>query len=61
MGFFGGSVVKNVPAKWETLVQSLGKKFALGKEKTTHSNIFALEIPWREELGKLQSMGSKKS
>ena len=61
MGFPGGSVVKNPPAKQETQVQSLGQEGPLEKEMATHSRILAWEIPWTEKPGGLQSMGSKKS
>ena len=39
----------------------LGWKNPLDKEMATHSNILAWEIPWTEEPGRLQSMGSQKS
>ena len=42
-------------------VQSLGQENPLEKEMTTHSSILAWEIPWTEEPGGLQSMGSQKS
>ena len=45
----------------ETQVQSLGQEDPLEEEMVTNSNIFAWEIPWTEELGGLQSMGSQKS
>ena len=51
--------VKNPPAMQETWVQFLGWEDPLQKEMTTHSNIFAWEVPWREEPGRLQSMGSQ--
>ena len=38
--------VKNLPAMWETLVQSLGLEDALEKGKATHSSILAWRIPW---------------
>ena len=41
--------------------QSLGREDPLEKEVATHSSILAWEIPWTEELGGLQSMGSQKS
>ena len=41
----------------ETQVQSLGREDPLEKEMATHSCILAWEIPWTEELGRLQSMG----
>ena len=41
-------------------VQSLGQEDALEKEMATHCSILAWEIPWTEEPGGLQSMGSQK-
>ena len=55
----GGSVVKNLPAMQETHVQSLGRKDSLEEEMATHSGILAWTIPWIEEPGGLQSMGSQ--
>ena len=52
--------VKNLPAVWETWVQSLGQEDPLEKERATHSSILAWEIPWTEEPGELQSMGSQR-
>ena len=52
-------LVKNLPAMQETWVQSLGQKDTLEKGIATHSSIPAWRIPWTEELGGLQSMGSK--
>ena len=49
--------VKNLPAIWESWVQSLGWEDPLEKEKATHSSILAWKIPWTEEPGVLQSMG----
>ena len=60
-GFPGGSVVKNLPAKQETQVRSLGGEDPLENEMATHSRILAWEIPWTEQSGGLQSMGSQKS
>ena len=48
--------VKNLPAMQETQVQSLGPEDPREKEMATHSSILALEIPWTEEPGRLQSM-----
>ena len=45
--------VKNLPAVWETQVQSLGWEDPLEKQLATHSSILAWEIPWTEELGGL--------
>ena len=58
--FPGGSVVKNPPIIHETQVQSLGQEDPLEKEMATHCSILAWEIPWTEEPGGLQSMGSQK-
>ena len=61
MGFPGGSLGKNLPAKQEMWVQSLGWEDHLEKEMATHSSIFPWEIPWTEEPVGLQSMGLQKS
>ena len=53
-------MVKNPPAKQEMEVRSLGREDPLEKEIATHSCILAWEIPWTEELGGLQSMGSQR-
>ena len=45
----------------ETWVQPLGQENALEEEMATHSNILAYKIPWTEEPGGLQSMGSQNS
>ena len=52
-------MVKNLPAMWETRVQSLGLKDPLEKGMATHSSILAWRIPWTEEPGRLQSTGSQ--
>ena len=59
-GFPGGSVVKRRPAMQETWVRSLGREDPLGKEMATHSSTLAWKIPWTEEPGRLQSMGSQR-
>ena len=51
-------MVKNLPATQETQVRSLGQEDPLEKEMATQSSILAWKIPWTEELGRLQSMGS---
>ena len=61
MVFPGCLVEKNLPAKQETQVQSLGLEDSLEKEMATHSSILAWEIPWKEKPGGLQSLGSRKS
>ena len=53
-------MVKNLPAIQETQVRSLGREDPLEKAIATHSSILAWRIPWREEPGGLQSMGSQR-
>ena len=53
--------VKYLPATQETWVRSLCRKDPLEKAMATHSSILAWRIPWTEEPGGLQSMGSQKS
>ena len=53
-------MVKNPPAMQETWVRSLGWKDSLEKGTATHSIIMAWRIPWTEESGRLQSMGSQR-
>ena len=53
-------MVKNLPAVQETRVQSLGWEVPLEKGMATHSSIPAWRIPWTEEPGMLQSMGSQR-
>ena len=52
--------VKSLPAVRETRVQSLGREYLLEKEIATHSGILAWKVPWMEEPGGLQSMGSQR-
>jgi len=52
--------VKNLPAKQETWVQSLGWKDPLEKGTATHCTILAWSIPWTEEPGRLWCIGSLK-
>ena len=59
--FLTAQLVKNLPAVWETWVQSLGWEDPLEKEMATHSSVLAWRIPWMEEPGGLQSMESQKS
>ena len=54
-------MVKNLPAMQETWVQSLGQEDPLEKGMATHSTILAWRIPWTEEPGRPQSMGSQES
>ena len=53
--------VKNLPAMQETQVRSLGQEESLEKGMATHSSILSGGIPWTEEPGRLQSMGSQES
>ena len=53
-------VVKNLPPMRETQVQSLNKEDPLEKGKATHSSILAWRIPWTEEPGGLQFIGSQR-
>ena len=62
--FPGGSVVKNLPAMremQETQVHFLGQEDPLEEEMAIHSSILAWKIPWTEEPGGLQSMGSQRA
>ena len=52
--------VKNLPAMQETLIQSLGQELNLEKGMAAHSSILTWEIPWTEEPGGLQSVGSQR-
>ena len=54
-------MVKLLPTMCETQGQSLGWEDLLEKEMTTHFSILAWEIPWMEEPGRLQSVGSQES
>ena len=53
-------MVKNPPAMWGTWVRCLGWEDPLEKVMATHSSILAWRIPWTEESGSLQSIGSQK-
>ena len=62
MGFPSSLVVKNPPAMQvmqEMWIQSLGQEDPLKKEMAIHSTIPVWEIPWTEDSGRLQSMGSQ--
>ena len=63
-GFPGGSAVENPPAVQETpetWVRSLGREDPLEKEMTTHSSVLAWGIPWTEEPGRIQLIGSQRA
>ena len=53
-------MVKNQPAVQETWVLTLGQEDPLEKGMETHSSILAWRIPWTEEPGELQSVGSRR-
>ena len=61
-GFPSGSVVKNLPENAGDVGSILGwEGRSVEKEMTTHSSVFAWRIPWTEEPGGLESMGSQKN
>ena len=53
--------VKNMPAMWETQVRSLAWEDPVEKGMANDSSILAWRIPWTEEAGRLQFMGSQES
>ena len=53
-------MVKHLPAMRETWVQSLGREDPLEKEMATHTSTLAWKIPWMDESGRLQSLGSQR-
>ena len=59
MGFPGGSDVKNLLVMWETRVKSSDWEDPLKKEMASLSSILAWRIPWTEEPGGLEPMGSQ--
>ena len=59
-GLPGDSVVKNLLTVQETWVRSLGQEYPLEEGMATHSSILVGKIPWTEEPGRLQSMGSQR-
>ena len=58
--FLVAQTVKCLPTMWETRFQSLSWEDLLEKEMATHSSILAWKIPWTEEPGRLQFMGSQR-
>ena len=58
--FPGGSMVKNPSAKQEMRAPFLGRADPLEEGMATHSSIPACRIPWTEEPGRLQAMGSQR-
>ena len=59
-GFPGGLTIKNLAVMRKTWVPSLGWEDLLEEVMATHSSILAWRIPWTEESGGLQSMGSQR-
>ena len=59
--FLVAHMVKNLPAVQETWVWSLGQEDPLEKRMATWYSILAWRIPWTEEPGRLQSMGSQRA
>ena len=53
-------MVKHLPTMWDAQVRSLGWEDPLKKEMATRSSILAWKIPWTEDPGRLQSMGSQR-
>ena len=53
-------MLKHPPSMQETWVRSVGQEDPLEKEMATHSSVLAWKIPWMEEPGRLQSMGSQR-
>ena len=60
MGFPGGLEGKESAVMWETQVRYLGQEDPLEKAVAPHSSTLAWKIPWTEEPGRLQSMGSQR-
>ena len=54
-------MVKRLPTMQKTWVRSLGQEGPLEKEMAIHSSTLAWKIPWMEEHGRLQSMGSQRA
>jgi len=54
-------MVKCLPTMRETRVPSLGREDPLEKEMAIHSSTIAWKVPWTEEPGRLQSMGSQRA
>ena len=57
---WSAQIVKNLPAMWETSVQSLGWEDLLEEGMATNSRILAWRMPWTEEPGGLQFTGSQR-
>ena len=53
-------MAKGLSTMWKTQVRSLGQEDPLEKEMAIHSSTIAWKIPWTEEAGRVQSMGSQR-
>ena len=60
LGFPGGSDGKESAAVAETWIQSPDQEDPLEKEMATYSSVLTWKIPWMEEPGRLESMGSQR-
>ena len=60
LDFLVAQMVKCLSTMWQTRVRSLGWEYPLEKEMAIHSSTIAWKIPWTEEPGQLQSMGSQR-
>ena len=60
MTFLVAQMLKSLSTMWETQVQSLGQEDPLEKEMAINSSTIAWKIPWTDEAGRLQSMGSQR-
>ena len=63
LGFPGGSLIKNLPTvqeMQETQIRSLSREDPLEEGLATHSSALTWRVPWAEEPGGLQSMGSQR-
>ena len=61
MGVLGGSVVKNLPAKQEMQVRSLGQEEPLEEEMATHCSALAWKMPWKRSRVGYSPWGRKES
>ena len=60
MPILAAQTVKRLSTVQETWVRSLGQEDPLEKEMAIHSSTIAWKIPWTEEAGRVQSMGSQR-
>ena len=60
LAFLVAQILKDLLAIQETWVPSVGQEDSPGEENATHSSILAWRIPWTEEPGRLQSIGSQR-